>query len=94
MSTFTLHNGERFCIVEAERNGSTRLYIKVGEHNPVPTFTEHPSGLVPENIVVEQWESTNDQTVQLNDVTLLDGNGLELLGIIGGRPKKRKQAGS
>lgn len=91
MATLTLHNGERFCIAEAIHNGSTRLYIKQGTHTPQPTYTESPSGISPTTTNIEQWEMTDDENIDTNTTTLVDGNGLVLLCLVGGRPKKAKR---
>lgn len=91
MATLTLHTGERFCIAEATKNGNTRLYIKVGEHTPAPTYTEHPSGLVPDEVRIEQWEMTDVENVETTSIYLHDGNGLVLDCLVGGRPAKAKK---
>lgn len=91
MATLTLLRGEDFCIAEAVKNGTTRLYIKKGNNSPAPTYTEHPSGLSPDSVTIEQWEMTDNENVETTSIYLHDGNGLVLDCLVGGRPAKAKK---
>jgi len=91
MAQITLHRGDLFCIADAVKNGVSRLFIKVGTHNPVPTFTESPSGQVPDSVTIEQWEQLDDEVIETGTNYLQDGNALVLDGLVGSRPKKAKK---